>query len=103
MIDRHQLGRACTENDRYAELGRPMDQALPDLGFDHDDATYVAYQRALRMYGLMYGRNFREMTLKDTEKLSSRERMIFSAMATMFIDGLAAASRALDAEGRDGR
>ena len=100
MIDRHQLATACRENDAYADQGRPINEALTHLGFKDDDATYVAMQRALRMYGVMMGTDASRLTLADMHQLPPRDRIILSAMATCWIDGVAAASRALDTEGR---
>lgn len=100
MIGKNQLAKAVSENDNYSDRGGTMDQSLPMLGFKSDDVGYVAIQRALRMYAALKGSNASMMTMDDLRRASDEDRMLITAFAAVWTDGLAAASRALNAEGR---
>ena len=94
-IRRPQLARACRHNDNFAENGNSLDRALPLLGFNADDASDVALQRALRMHTILKGTDAARLTTSDISRMNDSDRMRISAMASMFIDGLAASARAL--------
>ena len=101
MIRRDLLAQACSENDAYADRGGALDQSLPMLGFRSDDVSYVAVQRALRMFAVLKGTDAKTMTMADLQRASNEDRMLIMAFAAAWTDGLAAArSRAATREGR---
>lgn len=101
MIDRHQLGRACSANDRESERGKPLSDVLEFHGFKTGDTTHVALQRALRCWSVLVGeKDASKLTPDDLINMSEKDRMTINALAASWIDGLVVASRALDAEGR---
>lgn len=100
MIGKDLLAKSCRENDDLADNGTPLEKSLPTLGFDSDDVSYVAIQRSLRMYAVLKGRGVKSLTMTDLRQASPEDRMLITAFAAAWTDGLACASRALDAEGR---
>lgn len=95
MIRRQELSRACRHNDTFAETGKPLERALPDLGFNSDDTRHVALQRALRAYAILKGTDVAKMRTSDIQKMSQQDRMMITMMSAIFIDGLAASARAI--------
>ena len=92
MVSREVLASVVTDNDRRAER-RGTTVVLQGLGFDPGGAAYVAEQRALRAVLAMRG------PLPDTSRpfavaLSSEEHRLLTAMASVWLDGLAAGAAA---------
>jgi hypothetical protein len=94
-VRKDQLARACSANDAESERGVPIIETLPNLGFNARDAEYTAVQRAMRCFAVLKGKDPLGLTMLDLRHLSNADRMVFSALAASFLDGLAVAARVM--------
>lgn len=94
-IRKDQLARACSANDADSDRGVPIVEILPSLGINAPDAEYTAVQRAMRCFAVLKGKDPTAITMLDLRRMGNADRMVFSALAASFLDGLAAGARVM--------